>query len=982
MMKNINFKELFKRNWIHLAAFATFFLVTYLYFQPQFSGHALKQHDIEQFQGMAHETKMFRELHGEEPLWTNSMFGGMPTYQISTKYPGNWMIEMNNMFRLWLNSPAGMFFLYLICFYIMGLMMRVRPLISGLGAFAFAFSSYFIIILQAGHNTKAAAIALAAPVIGAFYMAFRHNIKWGTALSALFLGMQVAANHLQITYYLAFVLLFMGVGELIRAAQKKELPRFLKTIPLLLVAYALGTLVNLGNLTLTNDYAKYTIRGGNDITITPEGLPNDEDQTGDGLSKDYILQWSNGIGESFTMLSPYVKGGASGRVKDSPFADKLKKPDYRNSAKLISENNMYWGDQIFVSGPVYLGVIVVLLALLALAFARGPLRWTIFAVSVLCLMLAWGSNFMWFSDLFLDYVPGYNKFRAVTIILSIIGLTVPLLAVLFLNQMVEQKEYVRERIMRFFIVSGAFVGLLGLLTVTGLGDGFLSEQENEFISNYEERVREQILAEDPQMLLTNYGIDVSDERVLQDVISRQSEDVNKQFDALISFRGDVYKNSMLRSILFSLVGIGLLLAFFYTSIPWEAVIGGLLVFILIDLVQVDLNYLNSEKKGKNYTFWMDIDKYHYPHYPTGADIQVFEREIQQLPELQTKINEIDQKTGRNGMSDRERWGRKFMLLNFATNYRVYEPQGALSSARASFFHKSIGGYHGAKLRSIQNLFEFHLGRGNMEMLNMLNVRYILQGEQMQYNPGAYGNAWLVRNIAPLATRNEELLYLGSRFRLEAKSQDVSLRQGETSLTSFEGSQAELSRVQAFIGNDAIDLEKALRSGVPSVYVADANGTTNWIPATVLKQDTLNSFAPLLEVEPLDPFNARETAVINEKDQPSSLLYSGEGSISLKSYLPNHLVYTVDIPSETQFAVFSEIYYPDGWKATIDGKEVDLKRVNYLLRGVELPQGQYALEMKFEPAKYAKTNTLALIVSLIIVFGIIGLAVTELVRSKN
>lgn len=985
-MGNFDIKEIFKKNWIHLAAFAAFFLVTYLYFQPQFSGYALKQHDIEQFQGMAHETRAFRELYGKEPLWTNSMFGGMPTYQISTEYPGNWMMKINRMFRLGLNSPAGMFFLYLISFYLMGLMFRIRPLISGLGAFAFAFSSYFIIILQAGHNTKAAAIALAAPVIGAFYMTFRHNFKWGAALSALFLGMQVAANHLQITYYLAFVLLFMGIGELIRAINKKEIAKFFKSIPLLIIAYGLGALVNYGNLTLTNDYAKYTIRGGNDVTITPDGLTNLDDETG-GLSKDYILQWSNGLGESFTMISPYVKGGASGRVKESPFSSKLQTQEFRKDAKLISENNMYWGDQVFVSGPVYLGVIVVFLALLAMVFAKGPLRWSIFGVSVLCLLLAWGSNFMWLSDLFLDYVPGYNKFRAVTIILSIIGLTVPLLAILFLNQLIENKEEIKERILRFFIASGAFTGILLILTFTGLGDSYLSEQEFDFISSYEENVREQILAEDPQVLLNNYGIDVSDERVLSQVIERQTEDVNKQFDALTAFRASVFKQSMLRSVLFVLVAIGILLAFFYSTIRWEFIIGGLLVFILVDLIQVDLNYLSNEKKGKNYTFWLEEERHFYPNFPSKADLQIFDLEVAQLPELSGKIAEVDQKSGRYGLSERQRWAKKFALLNFATNYRVYEPQGALSSARASFFHKSIGGYHGAKLRSIQNLFEFHLGRGNMEMIHMMNVRYIIQGDQVQTNPGALGNAWLVREVTPLPSKQDELLHLGQRFNVSIFTNAIQVVETykfittDTGIKEFEVALPELKSMLSEELEAEIGLTKATQANVKSSYVKDAYGETNWIPYQVLLSDSLGSFEELIRLEPLPIFNPRETALVGEMDAPSNLVFSGEGSIELKSYQPNKLEYKVNIPSETQFAVFSEVYYPDGWKVYVKNKELKMVCANYLLRGIELPQGEYTLEMRFEPAKYATANLLSWIVSLIIILSIAALAVKDFILKK-
>jgi len=977
-MKNLNFAFFFKKNWIHFAAIAVFFLVTFLYFQPQFKGYALKQHDIEQFQGMAREVKMHRELYGEEPLWTNSMFGGMPTYQISTQYPGNWMTKISEGLKLWMSSPAGIFFLYLICFYISSLMLRIRPIVGVFGSFAFAFSSYFIIILQAGHNSKAAAIALAVPVIAAFIMAMRHQLKWGLLLSVLFMGIQISANHLQITYYLAIVLMFIGLGELVRAILKKELPHFMKATAGLVVMYLLAAGVNYGNLTLTNEYAKHTIRGGNDLTINPDGSSNEAEQTS-GLSKDYILQWSNGIGESFTLISPYVKGGASARVKDTQFAAKLKSEAYRKNAKLISENNMYWGDQIFVSGPVYLGIVVVFLAFLSFLFAKGPFRWALLGASLLCLMLAWGSNYLPLTNFFLDYVPGYNKFRAVTIILSVLGITIPLLAVSFLHQYISDKDYIKERITRIYIGGGVFLTALLMLTFTGIGDGYLSESENDFIVNYDQQIREQILAEDPQVLLNNYGIDVTNEEQMREVIARQSADVNKQFDALVDFRKEVYRDSMLRSFLLALVVFGLVLLFLFVSAPIEAVVASFIVMVLVDLVPIDLNYLNNEQKGKNYTHWMEKERRDYPNFPTQADIGVLEREVSALPSLQNKFAELDsQKSSRvGGMSEREKWARKFSLLNFETNYRVYEPQGAFSSARASFFHKSLGGYHGAKLRRIQNLYEFHITRGNMEVLNMMNVRYILSGDQYQENPGALGNAWLVRTLIPKSSANDEILALGATVRMASKTPAIrfELNGKEHEVVEMTSNQVAELKIKYSASVDGrngqnIDVSKAVRSGVRSSLVEDINGERNWIPSAMLEMDTTNSFTELMVVEPGDAFVARDVAIIAEGDVPSSLVYSGEGSIAMTSYKPNHMVYSVDISSGPQFAVFSEVYYPDGWKAFVQGKEVDMKRVNYLLRGLELPQGSYELEMRFEPASYRMANLLSLVLSILIVGGIL------------
>ena len=986
-MKNIDFKQFFQKNWIHFLAVGLFFLVTYIYFKPQFNGYMLKQHDIEQFQGMARETKVFREKFGEEPLWTNSMFGGMPTYQISTKYDGNLMIKIYQFMKLGLLSPAGMFFLYLICFYIAAACMRIKPVIGLFGSFAFAFSSYMIIILQAGHNTKAAAIALAVPVVGAFYMAFRNNMKWGILLSALFMGMEVAANHLQITYYLIILLVGMGIAELIRAIKQSNMKKFLFTSAGLIIAYIFAAGVNYGNISLTNEYAKHTIRGGNDLSINSDGTPNDEDKTG-GLSKEYILQWSNGIGESMTLISPYVKGGGSARIKDGPFAEKLRSQEYRKEAKIIGENNMYWGDQIFVSGPVYLGIILVFLAFLSLVYARGPLRWGMFGAAVLCLMLAWGSNFMWLTDLFLDYVPGYDKFRAVTIILSIIGIIVPLMAVFFVHQLVKERDTIAANMKPFLIASGSFVIVLLMLTFTGLGDGYMSEQESEYISNYEETVRNQILAEDPQMLLNQYGIDVADERQLSEVINRQSVDVNKQFDALSSFREDVYKESMWRSILFTLLAAGLIFVFLKVEMRYEIIVATLTVFAVVDLVLVDKNYLNQEKKGSKYEHWMEEEKYHLPHYPNKADLAILETEARNRPALLEELNAIDKlKTASlrsAGYSEKEKLTMKFDALNLASNYRVYEPQGLTSSSRASFFHKSIGGYHGAKLRRIQNLFDFHFGNGNMAVLNMLNVKYIIQGDQLQTNPSALGNVWFVKELEVRETPDHEIMALGSEFEITAFGDDYALVRGEEKFEKLNVFGNELGTMKIADSTLNLKFSQIARSGVSSSFVQDINGNTNWIPLAELKKDTLDSFKELIRVELVRAFNPKDVAIVSPEyaEKIGDLTFSGEGSVALTDYLPNKLTYNVSIPSGNQFAVLSEIYYPDGWKAFVGEKEIPIHRVNYLLRGMELESGEYELTLRFAPEKYSFANTVALIFSLIIVLAIIFFFVKDFILNNK
>jgi hypothetical protein len=977
----IDIKAFLKKNWIHFLAPALFFLATFTYFQPQFKGYALDQHDIKQYRGMANETNHYRNLTGEEPLWTNSMFGGMPTYQITVDHHGNWIKKSSQALRLWLSSPAGYFFAYLIGFYIMLMCMKVNPYVAIFGSFAFAFSTYFIVILQAGHNTKAYAIGLMAPVIGAFYMAYRHNLKWGLLLSALFMGMQIGSNHFQITYYLGIFLIGLGIVELYRAFKNDQLKKFLITSGSLIAVYLFALGVNYGNIALTNSYSKHTIRGGNDITIKASG--EKDEQQSSGLDRDYITQWSMGIGESFSLISPYVKGGGSSRVKDSPFADKLKTPEFRREATQIGENDIYWGDQPIVSGPVYVGIIVFFLAVLGMIYLKTPMKWAMLVVSILVLMLSWGKNFMGLTDFFIDYVPYYNKFRAVTIILAIIELIVPLLAVLFVNQLVKNADEIKANIKPFYITLGVLAGFLLLLSFTGIGDGYLKTAESDYILTYEDNIREQIMDEDPAMIKEQIGLDVNNAQELNRFIQDRSAMASKQFDSLVEFRKSVYQSSLYRSVLFLLVAGGFL--FFYIRNRFETMLlsGGLLALVLFDLVPVNLNYLDNSKIGKNYKHWVEREKLDFPFYPTEADKQILEAEKRSNPELEQKIEDalkgID--TRRNRL---ERTSVEFQTLNLNTHYRVFDMNGGFSSARASYFHKSLGGYHGAKLRRVQNLYNFHIEQGlNPEVLNMMNVKYILQGDQVQTNPTALGNAWLVKELTPLPHPDDEIINLGTTWSIKTEKEGLTLIKGEKEDQSFIINRNELVELSVDGETILLDLSLSLQTNEPSVFVEDINGEKNWIPRRILEQDTTDSFNALVSFKINQRFNAKTSAIIAEDDatEVGSLTYPGNGSISLKAHKPSELVYSVSC-NEDEFAVFSEVYYPDGWHAYINDQQVDIHRVNYLLRGIALPAGDYELTMRFEEPKYAIGNNIAYAGSFLLFALILGMFVKDFVLRKE
>lgn len=1030
-MKNSKIVQFILNNKVHFIALLIFLVTMFIYFQPQFSGHRLNQHDIVQYQGMANETQQFRELTGEEPLWTNSMFGGMPTYQISVKHHGNWIQKTIRIFTLWIQSPAGYFFVYMLGFYIMLLCMKVDPKVAIVGALAFAFSTYFIIILQAGHNTKALAIGFVPPVIGAFYMAFRSSIKWGILLSAFFMGVQIAANHLQITYYMGILLLGLGIAELVRVLQNKyDLKKFLITGLGLVVAYLFAMSINYGNIALTNEYAKHTIRGGNDITIAADGSSNEEITT-NGLDKDYITQWSYGITEAFTFISPYIKGGASSKVQESQFAEMLRSNEHRRNAKVIGENDIYWGDQPFVSGPVYVGIVVFYLMLLGMFFLKGNMKWALFSVGLLALLLGFGENFnrehlmilnilllvagvilfvfklkgkyllftlsilgwllylfgneqMPVTNFFLDHVFGYNKFRAVTIILAVIELIIPLIGVLFIHLLIKNKSMIKEQLKAFYIISGGFAAVLVLLMFVGLGDGYMKQQERDFVYNYEDQVRSQILNENPERLLNEFGLDVNNEQQVAQVVQQQSKVINEQFDALVVFRKDVFKGSMQRSLLFLMLTIGLVYAFIKYEFNSVYLLAGLGVLVLLDLVPVNLNYLNNEKRGRNYVHWVEEDKFNFPLYPTKSDMEVFDRETFDAPDLLNDIeNMIQEKTKESGrMTENEKWSRKFQALNLNTNYRVFEPQGGFSSSRSSYFHKALGGYHGAKLRRIQNLYEFQISNNNMSVLNMLNVKYIIGNQGAQVNHNALGNAWFVKEIIEKETANEELLSLGVEVNLKSNIDNALSVNGQ--LVNEKNVYGIETVEFTHEGNTvSIDLENVIRNRVDAAFVEDANGTADWIPLKELEKDSLNSFTTLVEMKISNIFDPSRQAIVSQTDADKleGLSFSGLGQINMKNYQPNKMVY--DVKSEgRQLAVFSEIYYPDGWKAFVNSEELEIIRVNYLLRGIVIPEGNHELEMIFEVPTYNVSNQIAMAGSILLFLLMAGAFVKDFVLKKS
>jgi hypothetical protein len=985
-------KDFFQKNWQHFAVIAVFIIISVVYFAPEFSGYDLRQHDVEQFKGMSQETQMFREKTGEEPLWTNSMFGGMPTIQISTLYSGNIFQTTIIGFLRFFGVPSGIFLLHLLGFYVLALCLRVRPWIGFIGAVAFALATYEIVILQAGHNSKATTVALMAPVIGTFIMAYRHNWKWGALLSGIFMSFQLASNHLQVTYYMGFLLAGLGIYELVRAVKAKEIKQFAIATGALIGVYLLALVINYGNISLTNDYAKQTIRGGNDVTIQSDGTESKINTS--GLDKEYITNWSYGVGESFTLLSPYVKGSASAMLADTRFAEMVENSDRSGEdIRKVMEAPfpVYWGDQPMTSGPVYIGIVMVFLLVLGMIYIKDGSKWVYLGVAVLALALSWGKNFMGLTDFFIDNIPGYNKFRTVTIIMVLIELCVPVIAVLLLEKLYRERAAIAETKKKFLITSAAFIVFLIAVKVVGLGDNFSTKQEIERVNTMPDAIRGQISGIDPQVMAQQYGVDVRDPQQMDQFINAQVESANEGFELMKTVRQDIFHSSMNRSILFAFLAVGLLALYFYTQMSTALIFAGLGLLVLVDLIPVDQNYLSNETLDNgDYKHWMPEDEARYPMTATAADVQILENEMMN-PSIKKAVDQ-GEREGRQKADDLAYSGNskrrvvdayRFSALNFATNYRVFDYNNPWGSSRTSYFHKALGGYHGAKLRNIQNLFEFHLAQSNNKVFDMMNVKYFIQGEAARPNSNALGNAWLVKKVKVKETPNDEILALGAEFMVENSGDGVLLVNGLPSKGEKVFGGEKLQYLLAGRDTLPVQLPNGLTKGTNAVMVMDANGQTNLVPEFTLAADTAKSFTKLVQMAIVEDFNPSEEAVMlkSEASKLSTTNYSGKGTVRLLSYAPNKLKYSAETEGK-QLAVFSEVYYADGWKAYVDGKEQSILKVNYLLRGLELASGKHTIEFKFELPKYTKSNNYALIGSFVLILLIAGFGFQEFKKRKD
>ena len=688
----------------HLIVILLFVGISFAYFSPVLQGKHLDMPDIKHWKGMSKEISDFRESTGQEALWTNSMFSGMPAYQISVRYKANLINYVDKIIKLGMPRPANMLFLYLLGFYLLLLSLRVDYRLSVIGAIAFAFSSYFFIIIMAGHMSKAHAIAYVPMVVAAVLYTYRGRMLLGGVLTALTVALEINCNHFQITYYLLLILLLIGIVQFVKDLKANNLADFAKRSAVLVFAGLLASGTSLTRLSTTMEYGEASTRGKSELTT-------DLDNKTSGLDKDYATSWSYGIAETFTLLIPNFYGGASqGELTtDSETYQAIKRAP--NAKQLIKQLPLYWGTQPFTSGPTYAGSIVMFLFIFGLLFVKSEMRVWILLATIMSIMLAWGKNFMPLTDLFLDYFPGYNKFRAVSMILVIAEFTIPLLGFVALNKFIKsdksEKEKKKPLQLAFYIVGGLTL-LFALM---------------------------------PSMFFDFVGV--------QDASLEKN---GWPIDALQSDRAGLLSADAWRSFIFIALTFATLWMYLKNKLQSKYVILIVGVLILADMWTVNKRYLNDDH-------FVRKSKVETPYQPTQADNQI--------------LNDKD------------------------PNFRVYNQSvSTFNDASTSYFHKSIGGYHGAKLKRYQELIENHISKGNMAVLNMLNTKYFINPKgQAQQNPGAMGNAWFVNsvNIVPNADAEIDALnnldvrnkaVVDSRFK-DLVIQNSSNENSSISLTDYE-----------------------------------------------------------------------------------------------------------------------------------------------------------------------------------------------------
>ena len=788
-----------------------FAVISFAYFFPaDLDGRILYRHDSSAGRGAGQETAEYHERTGKVSRWSNATFSGMPTYQTAPSYQSVSVLNQAvKAYHLWLPENVWYVFAYLLGFYILLRAFDFRQSLAALGSIVWAFSSYFFIIIAAGHIWKVMALAYLPPMIAGIVLAYRGKYLWGFIVTAIFAAFEVDANHVQMTYYYLFIILFMIIAYLVDAIRKKRMAQFVKATAVCAAGALIGILMNISNLYHTWQYAQESMRGKSELVKKDAA-----NQTSSGLDRDYITQWSYGVDETWTLLVPNAKGGAS--VPLAANTEAMKKAD-PNFMQIYQQLGQYWGDQPGTSGPVYVGAFVLMLFILGLFIVKGPIKWALLAATILSILLSWGHNFMPFTNFFLDYIPMYSKFRTVASILVIAEFTIPLLAMMALKKIVDEPDLLTKKA-KFVYISFGLTGGIALLFAL-MPTLFFSD----FISSQELEAFKSIPAEYLSPLESN----------------------------LRSIRESIFTADCWRSFWIIVIGTLLLFIYKFKKLKAEYMVGAIAILCLIDMWQVNKRYLNDE--------------------------MFVEKSVREQAQPMTQ-------TDRQILQDKS---LDYRVLNLASN--------TFNENETSYYHKSIGGYHAAKLRRYQELIDAYIspemqkmmpaiakaggdmtkvnGDSLFPVLNMLNAKYFivpLQANQTVAieNPYVYGNAWFVDKVTYVKNANEELDALGKlNLRHEAVAD---------------------ARFQSQLGES--------------------------------------------------------------KNQDSTSI------VKLTAYEPNQLTY--DVRSATGgIVVFSEIFYPE-WTATVDGKPVEIGRVDYVLRALNVDKGHHKVVLTFDPKSVKQTETVA------------------------
>ena len=892
----------FKENYPHLVAVLIFLIVSITYLSPVLNGLSLKQDDIDNHKGVAKEIKDHREEYNEEPLWTNSMFGGMPATQVSVKHDSNLLSYAQKVMSLGLPHPISVLFLYLLGFYILCICLSIKPWLSIVGAIMFGLSSFFFISLSVGHNSKIMAMAFMPMIVGAFIYSYRKKAIVGAILMALFLGLELKSNHLQITYYTFMILIPMGFSELIRFYFAKRIPSFFKTTGLLVIAGLLAVLCNSGNLFMTYDYLPDSQRGPSELTSKTLG-DKEKAKTG-GLDINYMTNWSYGLGESVNLIIPNAKGGGSGPylLDENLMENDNESSILKNFVSDAKEKrwyiSTYWGNQPSTAGPVYIGATIFILFFLGLFFLKDKIKWPLLIILLISLFLSWGHNWMFLTKLFADFFPGYSKFRSVTMILVIAELILPLIGVLWLFQFIEkQKDFLNNEVdlkfikiknLKLFYILSSIVVVFFLSFVVA-PDIFLN-----FISQNEQQIINQLSVMDSQI------------------------------SELIDFRMRTVSLDALRSLILVTIVLLTIHLFIKNKISKQVFIFSIAITVLFDMWGVSKRYLNNNDHSEletQYTgksglkYWQDYELKFFPHSPKPADLAIRDYEIASNNDLRIEIqntmrevlNDFEDSDYRNRIANVQ----SFKALNLNTNYRVLEMGNPLNTARTSFLHKSIGGYSAVKVKRVQELIDFYF--------------------QKEYN---ILNNSLKNNQFDLLKSNHFFNMLNTKYYIFNLD-----------------------------GNSVVDFISPNRNKSPGVLknpYALGNAWTvkeiKWVPNADAEISFLNDAS----------FDPSKTAIIDERfrDLIGDISTSGKSDVKLLNYRANRLEYQIDAQSE-ELIVFSEVFYNKGWKAFVDGVETPHVRVNYVLRGLKVDSGIHKILFKYDLPIFNYASIISLSSSIIV-----------------